>query len=60
MHYTAERSELDLMAAELFAMLEAKKLTVNINQRYALDDVARAHQDLERRKTTGSSILLID
>ncbi len=57
-HYTAVRSELDIMAAELFAMIEAKKLTVTINQRYALSDVVKAHQDLERRKTTGSSILI--
>ena len=57
-HYTAVRSELENMAAELFAMIEAKKLTVQINQRYPLADAARAHTDLERRKTTGSSILI--
>jgi len=58
MHYTAQRADLDQMAAELFAMIERKKINVQINQRYALSDVAKAHQDLERRKTTGSSILI--
>ncbi len=58
MHYTAVRSDLDQMATELFAMIERKKLRVQINQRYALADVAQAHKDLEARKTTGSSILI--
>lgn len=57
-HYTAARADLDEMAADLFAMIERKKLNVQINQRYALADVGKAHQDLERRKTTGSSLLI--
>jgi len=31
---------------------------VSINQRYALDDLARAHADLETGKTTGSSVII--
>ena len=58
MHYTATRADLDEMAADLFAMIERKKINVQINQRYALADAAQAHRDLEARKTTGSSILL--
>ncbi|MET3108859.1 NADPH2:quinone reductase [Oxalobacteraceae bacterium GrIS 2.11] len=58
MHYTAVRSDLDEMAAELFAMIERKKIKVQINQRYPLADVAKAHRDLEARRTTGSSILI--
>lgn len=58
MHYTSVRADLDLMAAELFAMIEDKKMNVQINQRYALADVAKAHRDLEARRTTGSSILI--
>ena len=58
MHYTAARADLDQMAAELFAMIERKKINVQINQRYALADVAQAHRDLESRKTTGSTILI--
>jgi NADPH2:quinone reductase len=31
---------------------------IHIAQRYPLADAARAHRDLEARKTTGSSILI--
>jgi NADPH2:quinone reductase len=30
-----------------------------INQRYALSQATQAHQDLESRKTTGSSIFVV-
>ncbi len=33
-------------------------LKINVNQRYALADVAKAHRDLEARRTTGSTVLL--
>ena len=59
-HYTAVRADLELMAAELFDMILSKKIIVNINQRYKLADVAQAHRDLEARKTTGSTFLLVD
>ena len=57
-NYTAKRDDLENMAAELFSMVESGKIKININQRYALKDVAQAHRDLESRKTTGSSILI--
>jgi len=60
MAYTANRADLDQMAAEVFDMIETKKIKVHINQRYPLADAAQAHRDLEARKTTGSSILLPD
>jgi NADPH:quinone reductase len=56
--YSAKREDLDNMAADLFGMVESKKVKIDINQRYALKDVAQAHRDLEARKTTGSTILL--
>jgi len=31
---------------------------VRIQQTYALKDAAQAHQDLEARKTTGSTVLI--
>jgi len=57
-NYTAKRDDLETMAAELFSMVESGKIKIDINQRYALKDVAQAHRDLESRKTTGSSILI--
>ncbi len=56
--YTAKRSDLEAMAADLFGMVESGKVKIEINQRYALKDVQQAHIDLESRKTTGSTILL--
>lgn len=56
--YTATREALDATAGDLFAMVQSKKLSIDINQRYALKDVAQAHADLEGRKTTGSTILI--
>ena len=56
--YTAKRNDLELMASELFGMVKNGKIKIDINQRYALKDVAQAHIDLESRKTTGSTILI--
>jgi NADPH2:quinone reductase len=56
--YIAKREDLDAMAGELFGMVNCGKIKIDINQRYALKDVAQAHRDLELRKTTGSSILI--
>jgi NADPH2:quinone reductase len=58
MNYIAKREDMLAMAAELFAMVESGKVKIDINQRYALKDVAQAHIDLESRKTTGSTILI--
>lgn len=56
--YTAQRSDLDSMAQELFGMVLSGTVKIDIRQRYQLSDAAQAHRDLEARTTTGSSILL--
>jgi NADPH2:quinone reductase len=56
--YAAKRSDLEDMAADLFGMVQGGKIKIDINQRYALQDVVQAHRDLEARKTTGSTILI--
>jgi NADPH2:quinone reductase len=56
--YAASRAELEEMAADLFGMVASGKVKIDVHQRYALADAARAHAELEGRKTTGSSILL--
>lgn len=56
--HIAKREALEEIAADLFRMVESGKVKIPVNQRYALKDVAQAHQDLEARKTTGSTILL--
>lgn len=56
--YAAKRTELEAMAADLFEVVGNGAVKIEVNQRYQLADVARAHTELEARLTTGSSILL--
>ena len=57
-NYVARRSELLRGAAELFGVLGDGSVEVRIGQTYALQDAALAHQELEARRTTGSTVLL--
>ena len=58
MTYTAMREDLVAHAGDLFDVVLEGKVTVEIRQRYPLAEAARAHRDLEARKTTGSTILI--
>lgn len=58
MHYTATRADLLAAAAELFEVVEQGVVRVEVNQTYPLAEAARAHRDLESRRTTGSTVLL--
>jgi len=58
MHYTARRDDLLALGADLFAVVAAGQLRVEINQTYPLADVVSAHRDLEARQHTGSTVLL--
>ena len=56
--YTATSEDLAKAARDLFSVVKSGKVKISINQTYALKDAAQAHQDLEARKTTGSSVLI--
>lgn len=58
MNYTAKRADLEALGAELFEVVTAGKVRIEVNQTYALKDAAQAQRDLEARKTTGSTVLL--
>jgi NADPH2:quinone reductase len=58
MHYTRDDAELAEGAAELFALVGSGTIRAEVQQRYALEDAASAHRDLESRKTTGATVLL--
>lgn len=58
LHYLAKAEDLRAAAAELFAMIESKAVKIAIGARFKLADAAKAHEALESRKTTGSTILL--
>ena len=57
--YIADPAEKAELAGEIFGHIAAGRIKIEINQRYALQDAAQAHRDLEARKTTGSSIFVI-
>ncbi|MBR8334862.1 quinone oxidoreductase [Burkholderia ambifaria] len=57
--YIADPAEKNDLAGELFAHVAAGRIRIEINQRYALQDAAQAHRDLESRKTTGSSVFIV-
>lgn len=56
--YKANPVELKLAAAEVFAAIEQGILKPKVTT-YAFKDVAKAHQDLESRATTGSLVLTL-
>jgi NADPH2:quinone reductase len=58
MTYTAEREALLAHARDLFEVVQSGAVKIEIRQTYPLSEAARAHQDLEARKTTGSTILI--
>ena len=57
--YAARRDNLIAMAKELFDVVLAGAVKIEVNQTYPLKDAAKAHADLEARKTTGSTVLLV-
>jgi NADPH:quinone reductase len=57
-HYAAKREDLLKLAAETFEVIQSGKVKIPVNQKYALKDARKAHEDLESRATTGASILL--
>lgn len=58
-NYIADRAELEEAANELFDMVASGKVKVEIKQRFALADAAKAHRALEARQTIGSTVLTI-
>lgn len=57
-HHVADRSELDWRAGAVFAAIADGGLRVRVGARYPLEEAARAHTDLEGRRTTGSIVLM--
>ncbi|KAM5345211.1 hypothetical protein ACJ41O_011073 [Fusarium nematophilum] len=58
--YLADRAGLEKYTGELFDMVKSKKLEIAIHDVYPLKEVARAHQDIEGRKTTGKLLIKCD
>ena len=57
-HYTRDRDELIGRTDEVFGWIADGSLRVQVGHRYPLAEAARAHTDLEARKTTAKSLLI--
>jgi len=57
-HFVRTGQEFSWRAEELFAAIARGDITVEVGGRYPLADAARAHEDLQGRKTTGSIVLV--
>jgi NADPH2:quinone reductase len=57
--HISSREATQTMADDLFDVVISGAVTIRIDQRYALKDVAQAHTDLEARKTTGCTVLTV-
>ncbi len=56
--YIGSRAELEASAGELFDVVQKGIVKIEVNQEYRLADAIRAHEDLEGRKTTGTTVLI--
>lgn len=57
--YTAKPEDLQATARELFEVVGAGHVKIEVNQRFPLRDATEAHRALEARRTTGSSVLTV-
>ena len=57
--YAAARGDLLAMAKDLFDVVRSDAVKIEINQTYPLKEAARAHRDLESRKTVGSTVFSV-
>lgn len=56
--YTCNRAELEATAKDLFDVVLAGQVKIEVRHTYNLADVQQVHRDLEARKTTGSVVML--
>lgn len=57
-NYTVTPEETNARARDLFRAIARGDVKVRVNQKYKLKDAAKAHRDIEARKTTGSTVLV--
>ena len=56
--YQLTTEELDASAGALFAMIGSGQVKIEIGQTFPLTEARKAHEALESRATTGSSLLI--
>jgi NADPH:quinone reductase len=57
--YAAKRADMLAMAKNLFDIVLSGKVRIEVNQTYPLKDAAKAHADLQSRRTTGSTVFTV-
>jgi NADPH:quinone reductase len=57
-HFMRTAQEFSWRAGELFDAVATGAISIEVGGRYPLSEAARAHQDLQGRRTTGSLVLL--
>lgn len=57
--YIVTPEEWERWTTELFDLIKTEKVRIKVHEVYPLKDVARAHTDLEGRKTTGKLLLKV-
>lgn len=58
--YADTAENLTTMSNDLFGVVSSGAVTIPVNQQFALQDAVEAHQALEGRATTGSTVLIPD
>jgi len=56
--FTASDADLKETAGDVVDIVKSGKVRIPVNQRYALADAVKAHEDLEARRTTGATVLM--
>jgi NADPH2:quinone reductase len=57
--HIADHETCQEMARHLFGKVQSGDVKIRIDQRFGIDDIATAHDALEARKTTGSTIITL-
>ena len=57
-HYTSTREEIDEAAKKVFEMYKTKKFNLKIFKKYSLNEIVKAHKDLENRKILGPAVII--
>jgi NADPH2:quinone reductase len=58
--YIADPDERADLSGQLFDHVRSGRITIEINQRYALEDAVQAHRDLEAGRSIGSSVFQLE
>jgi len=56
--YLGTKNELAEASEMLFEKIRSRKVKVNIFKKYKLDEIVKAHTDLENRKITGPAVII--